>query len=100
MDRFSYQQTTHWELHHESTDFETHGTNTFFKAIKVIIKQILNLTWVSIRIGELKGKKLVAKDVKKEKLEKMLKSPIAYHSLKSLRTSLDYIETMKITLLQ
>ena len=55
--RFSYQHVAKWELQHKSKDFERHGTNIFFKAVKVIIKQLSNTAWISIRIGELKGKK-------------------------------------------
>ena len=94
--RLSYQQISQWELEEESTDFETHKTNIFFKAVKVIINQISNTAWISIRIGELKGKKLLAEDVKtKNNLEKILRSPISYRTLKSIRTLPDYFENMK-----
>ena len=44
----------------------------------------------------LKGKKNLAKDVKtKNNLEKILRSPIGYRTLKSIRTLPDYFENMK-----
>ena len=96
LDHFSYQHIAKWELEHESKDFEKHGTNIFFKEVKVIIKQLYNTTWISIRIGELKGKKIKTKEVKsKANLEKILRTPIAYRCLKAIRTSPDYYENMK-----
>ena len=66
------------------------------KAVKVIIKQISNIAWIFVRIKELKGKKIVAKDVKsKAKLEKIINSPIAYCALKAISTSSDYYENMR-----
>ena len=62
----------------------------------MIINRLSNTAWISIRIGELKGKKITAKEVKsKANLEKTLKTPIAYRSLKVIRTSPDYYENMK-----
>ena len=85
-----------WELEQKGKDFERRGTHIFFKAVKVIIKQLSNIAWISIRIGELKGKKIAAKEVKsKASHEKFLKNPIAYRSLKAIRTSPNYYENMK-----
>ena len=94
--RFSYQQIANWELLHSSEDFSTHITNIFYKAVKVLVKQVSSSAWISVRKGELKGKKITAKDVKYQKnLEKILKSPIAYRSLQCIRTSPDYFETIR-----
>jgi len=78
------------------SDFSTHITNIFFKAIHILINQVSNSAWISIRKGELKGQKLVAKDVKnKSNLKKLLKSPIAYQFLRSIHTSPDYFENLQ-----
>lgn len=47
---------------------------------------------MSIHKGELKGETILAKYVDCRKyLQQVLKSPIAYHSLKNIHTSLDYL---------
>ena len=77
--RFSYLKITQWELLHKDDDFATHITNIFFKAMRIIIQQVSSCAWICIRKGELKGKKLCAKDVKnKHNLNKLLQSPIGY----------------------
>ena len=52
--------------------------------------------WVRIRKGQLKGRKLVAKDVKnKSNLENILKSKIGYVDFKRIRISPDYSQLLK-----
>lgn len=93
--RFSYHKIDRWELQHKDHDFATHISNIFFKAIQTIIQQVSNCAWVCIRKGELKGKKLCAKDVKgMSNLNKFLQSPVGYHSLK-IYVFPDYVENMK-----
>ena len=73
-EKLSYQKVAQWELLNSSHIFALHTTNLFFKTIKILIHQVLSTMWVRIRKGQLKGKKLLAKDVKnKPNLEKILK---------------------------
>jgi hypothetical protein len=95
-DKFSYQKIAKWELLHRDNDFATHITNIFFKAIKIIIHQISSLAWVCIRKAELRGQKLTAKDVRNPtNLERIIRSPLGFRSLKSICTSPDYLEHTK-----
>ena len=87
LQQFRYQQVAlEWELEHGSTKFESHATHHFFKEVKFLVKKVSRTSCISISIGKLKGKKLLAKDVKKKKLEKFLKYSIGYRSLKEIRT--------------
>ena len=73
----SYQKTARWEVLHKEHDFAYHTTNLFYKAVRIIVKQVFNSICVRIRKGQLKGRKLMAKDVKKKpNLENILKSDI------------------------
>lgn len=77
---------------HVDNDFATHITNIFFKAIQLIIQQISSIAWVCIRKAELKGKKLLAKDVRTPtNIEQILRSLIGFRSFKSIRASLDLL---------
>lgn len=81
---------------HQDNDFTTHITSIFFKAIKLIIQQISSLAWVCIRKAKLKGTKLLAKQVRdSSSLERILRSPIGFRLLKSVRTSPDYLENTR-----
>ena len=85
MQKFTYQKLAQWELLHFHQDFALHTTNLFFKAIKILIQQVLSTMWVRIRKGQLKGRKFLAKDVKhKPNLEKILKSEIGYIDFKRI----------------
>ena len=78
---------------HKDNDFTTHITNIFFKVIKLIIHRISSLAWVGIREGKLQGKKLTAKDVcNPTNLERLIRSPLGFFSLRSIHTSLYYLE--------
>ena len=73
----SYQQIAKWEVLHKEHDFAYHTTNLFYKAVRIILKQVFNSICVRIRKGQLKGRKLMAKDVrKKPNLDRILKSDI------------------------
>ena len=88
---FTYQKISRWEILHKDHDFAYHITNLFYKAVRIILNQVLNCIWIRIRKGQLKGRKLLAKDVKsKPNLDRILKSDIGYMDLKSIRTSPDY----------
>ena len=64
--------------------------------MRIIVKQVFNSICVRIRKGQLKGRKLMAKDVKKKpNLENILKSDIGYRDLKAIRTSPDYLEQLR-----
>ncbi|XP_059077054.1 uncharacterized protein LOC131876217 [Cryptomeria japonica] len=94
--RFSYQKIAQWELSNSQRHFAYHTTNLFFKTIKILIQQVLSTMSIRIRKGQLKGRKLLAKDVKhKPNLEKLLKSDIGYVDFKRIRISLDYIHQLK-----
>lgn len=90
---FSYQKIAQWEVLHIDHDFAYHTTNLFYKVIRIILNQVFSSIWVRIRKGQLKGRKLIAKDVKtKPNLDHILKSDIGYMDLKTIRTSLDYLQ--------
>ena len=94
--KFSYQKIEKWELMHKDNDFSTHIKNIFFKVVKIIIHQISSLAWVYIWKGKLQGKKLTTKDVcNPTNLERLIISPLGFHSLRSIHTSLDYLEHTK-----
>ncbi|XP_059070801.1 uncharacterized protein LOC131860407 [Cryptomeria japonica] len=94
--RFTYQKIAQWELLTSHRQFAYHTTNLFFKTVKVLIQQVISTMWVRIRKGQLKGKKLIAKDVKeKPNLERMLKSNIGYIDFKRIRISPDYTHQLK-----
>ena len=93
---FTYQNISQWEVLHKNHDFAYHTTNLFYKAIRIILHQVFNSIWIRIRKGQLKGRKLVAKDVKtKPNLDRILKSDIGYMDLKTIRTSPDYHQQMR-----
>ena len=93
---FSYLKIAQWDLLHKDDDFAMHITNIFFKAMRIIIQQVSSCAWICIRKGELKGKKLCAKDVKtKHNLNKLLQYPIGYRSLKTICISPDYVDNRK-----
>jgi hypothetical protein len=57
------------------------------------LNQVFISIWVRIRKWQLKGQKLIAKDVKtKPNLDHILKSNIGYIDLKTIRTSPDYLQ--------
>ena len=93
INKFSYQKIEKWELMHKDNDFTTHIKNIFFKVIKIIIHQISSLAWVCIREGKLQGKKLTTKDVcNPTNVERIIRSPLGFFSLRSIHTSLYYLE--------
>ena len=93
---FTYQKICHWEVLHKNHDFAYHTTNLFYKATRIIINQVLNTMWIRIRKGQLKGRKLVARDVKsKPNLDRILNSDIGYMDLKTIRTSPDYHQQIR-----
>jgi len=56
-----------------SGEFSEHISNIFFKAIHILINQVSNSAWISNLKGELKGQKLVAKDIKnRNNIQKVL----------------------------
>ena len=56
----------------------------------------MSTMWIRIRKGQLKGQKLLAKDVKqKPNLEKILKYDIGYVDFKRIRTSPNYVNQLK-----
>jgi len=61
---FTCQKIFRWEVLHKSHNFAYHTTNVFYKAVHIIINQVLNTMCIRIRKGQLKGRKLVAEDVK------------------------------------
>ena len=92
----SYQKIAKWEVLHKEHDFAYHTTNLFYKAVRIILKQVFNSISVRIRKGQLKGRNLMAKDVrKKPNLDRILKSDIGYRDLKAIRTSPDYLENIR-----
>ena len=94
--RFSYQKIVQWELLQASGDFQYHTTNLFFKTMRIIIDKVLSCIWVQIRKGQLKGRKILAKDVKyRANLEKLLKSDIGYIDFKNIRISSDHLEQIR-----
>jgi hypothetical protein len=94
--RFSYQKIVKWELLHASGDFSYHTTNLFFKTMQIIIDKVLSCIWVRIRKGQLRGRKILARDVKyKPNLEKILKSDIGYIDFKNIHISPDYMQQIK-----
>jgi hypothetical protein len=91
---FSYQQIAQWELLHATKDFVTHITNNFFKEICILIHQVLSCDFLYAKESWKEGKKVV-KDIEcKNNLDNLLKSLIAYRSLKIICTSLDYFENV------
>lgn len=96
LETISYQKVAQWELLNSNCNFALHIPNPFFKAIKTLIHQVLSTMWVRIRKGQLKGRKLFAKDVKtKLNLEEILKSNIDYIDFKRIRISPDYCQQLK-----
>jgi hypothetical protein len=90
--KITYQKNSQWEVFHHDHDFAYNITNLFYKEVRIILRQVLNCIWIRIRKGQLKGRKLVAKDVKsKPNLDRILKSEISYMDLRSIRTSPDYL---------
>ena len=83
----SLKKIARWEVLHKDHDFAYHITNLFYKAVHIILNQVLNCVWIRIRKGQLKGRKLLAKDKSKPNLDRILKSDIGYMDLKSIRTS-------------
>jgi hypothetical protein len=72
--RFNYHKIEKWESLHASGDFLYHTTKLFFKTMYILIDKLLSLIWVHIRKGQLRGRKILAKNVKYEtNLEKILK---------------------------
>ena len=85
--KFTYQKISQWEVFHHDHDFAYNITNLFYKEVRIILRQVLNCIWIRIRKGQLKGRKLVAKDVKsKPNLDRILKSSIGYMDLRSIHT--------------
>ena len=41
-ENFTYQKICHWEELHKNHDFSYHATNIFYKAVRIIINQVLN----------------------------------------------------------
>ena len=94
--RFSYQKIVQLELLQASGDFQYHTTNFFFKTMRIIIDKVLSCIWVRIRKGQLKGRKILAKDVKyRANLEKLLKCDIGYIDFKNIRISSDHLEQIR-----
>jgi hypothetical protein len=94
--KFTYQKIAQWELLNLNRKFSYHITNLFFKTIKIPIQQVMSIMWIRIREGQLKGRKLLAKDVKdKPNLEKIPKSDIGYMDFKRIRTSPNYLQLKK-----
>ena len=61
----------------------------------------MSCIWIRIRKGQLKGRKLVAKDVKyKPNLEKILKSDIGYIDFKNIRISPIFLQQIKKTIFE
>ena len=84
---FSYKKIAQWEVLHIDHDFAYHTTNLFNKAIHIILNQVFSSIWVRIRKGQLKGWKLIAKDVTtKPNLVHILKYDIGYMDPKTIRT--------------
>jgi exonuclease III len=93
---FTYLQIVKWELQHSSGDFSYHTTNLFFKTMRILIDKVLSCMWIRIRKGQLRGRKLLAIDVKyKPNLEKILKSDIGYIDFKNIRISPDYLHQIQ-----
>lgn len=95
LQKFTYQNICQWEVIHKNYDFSYHTNNLFYKEICIIINQVLNTMWIQIRKGKLKGRKLVAKDVKsKSNLYHILKFEIGYMDLKTSPASPDCHQQM------
>jgi hypothetical protein len=61
------------------------------KQVHIILNQVLSSIWIRIRKGQLKGRKIKARDVKSNpNLDHILKSDIGYMDLKTIRMSPDY----------
>jgi len=94
--KFTYQNNAQWELLHKDHEFSYHIKNLFYKAVHILVNQVLNCIWIRIRKGQLKGRNLVAKDVKsKPNLDQILKSDIGYMDLKEIRISPDYLRNLQ-----
>ena len=94
--RCSYQKIVQWELLQASGDFSYHTTNLFFKTMRIIIDKVLSCISVRIRKGQLRGRKILAKDVKYlANLEKLLKSDIGYIDFRNISISPDHLEQIK-----
>jgi len=64
--------------------------------LQIIIEKFLARILIRIRKGKLKGRKLLAKDVKyKPKLDNILKSDIGYIDFEYIIISLDYLQQIK-----
>lgn len=63
--KYSNQKVAKWELQHSNKKFTYHTTNLFLKTIKILIEQVMSTIWTRLCKGQLKGRKLLAKDVKK-----------------------------------
>ena len=85
VDIFSYKKIVKWELQHPSGNFSNHTTNLFFKTMQIIIDQVMSCLWIEVRKGKLRGRSLLAKDVKyKPNLEQLLKFDIGYIDFKNI----------------
>jgi hypothetical protein len=94
--RFSYLQIVKWELLHASGDFSYHTTDLFFKTMRILIEKVVSCIWIRIRKGQLRGRTLLARDVKyKPNLEKILKYDIGYVDFKNIRISPDYLNQIQ-----
>ena len=92
---FTYQNIAQWEVQHIDHDFTYHVTNLFYKAVCIILNQVFSSTWIRIRKGKLKGRKLIVKDVKsKSNLHCILKLDIGCMDLRTIRTSPDYLQQL------
>jgi hypothetical protein len=93
---FTYVEIVKWELLHSSSDFSYHTTNLFFKTMRILIDKVLSCMWIRIRKGQLRGRTLLARDVKyKPNLEKILKSDIGDIDFKNIRISPDYLHQIQ-----
>jgi hypothetical protein len=93
---FTYLQIVKWELLHTSGYFSYHTTNLFFKTMWILIDKVLSCLWIRIRKGQLRGRNLLARDVKyKQNFEKILKSDIGYIDFKNIHISPDYLHKIQ-----
>ena len=64
--------------------------------MQIVIEKVISSIWVRIQKDRLRGKKLLAKDVKHNpNLEQILKSDIGYIDFKHIHIFLDYIHQIK-----
>jgi hypothetical protein len=68
----------------------------FFKAIKILIKEVKSTFWIRIHESKLNDHVLKAKDfTSKHNLDKLLLFDLRYRDLTHLRTSLDYLSKFR-----